>query len=194
VTVSQRPSDQLPRPVLGVAIGVAVVLVLGVIVASRLVGAGADSAGGPAGPMQAANTGQLALAQVPAPASGSPECATLIAALPATLPGDQQPWSRRELAKPAPPATAAWSDPTHQPVVLRCGIDRPAELTPTSQLRVVSGVQWLPVVGDGATTWYLVDRQVYVALTIPAAASTGPLQDVSAVVGRTLTAVPIRVN
>lgn len=168
----------------GVAIGLALLLLVGVITASLSRG-NAEDTGQPAGP--------LVLAGVPAPAAGSPECATLLAALPATFPGRTGPLTRAELAAPTPPGTAAWTGGVSRPVVLRCGIDRPAELTPTAQLRVVSGTQWLPVEAtDGTTSWYLVDRAVYVAFTVPADAGTGPLQDVSAVAGRVLAPVPIR--
>jgi hypothetical protein len=76
--------------------------------------------------------------------------------------------------------------------VLRCGLARPGELTPTSALREISGVRWLPVEGAVATTWYVVDRPVYVALTVPAGSGTGPLQDVSTTVDRTLPTRPVR--
>lgn len=168
----------------GVAIVLALLLLVGVITASLWRGNDEDTTP-PAGP--------LALAGVPAPAAGSPECGALLAALPATLPGKNAALARAELAEPTPPGTAAWIGDVSRPVVLRCGLDRPAELTPTAQLRLVSGVRWLPVEAtDGTTTWYLVDRPVYVALTVPADAGTGPLQDVSAVAGRVLTPVPIR--
>lgn len=72
-------------------------------------------------------------------------------------------------------------------MVLRCGLDRPAELTPDTQaLRAVTGVQWLPVESESSTTWFVVDRPVYVALTVPNEAGTGPLQEISALIGRTL--------
>ncbi|MDQ3406303.1 MAG: DUF3515 domain-containing protein, partial [Actinomycetota bacterium] len=73
----------------------------------------------------------------------------------------------------------AWGDQVEQPVVLRCGLGKPPELTPTSALRVVSGVQWLPIMGTGSATWFVVDRAVYVALTLPDGMGTGPLQTVS---------------
>ena len=166
------------------AIGWAVLLLSGVITASLLRGNGEDTAP-PAGP--------LALAGVPAPVAGSPECGTLLAALPATLPGKNGALTRAELAAPTPPGTVAWTGGVSRPVVLRCGLDRPAELIPTAGLRAVSGIQWLPVEAtDGTMTWYLVDRPVYVAFTVPADAGTGPLQDVSTVAGRVLTPVQIR--
>lgn len=155
-----------PRRLIVVAAVVAMLLAVGIAVAGVL----ARSGGQP-------GTGPLALPSVPAPQAGSSECATLLGALPSELTSSGAKLVRRELAAPAPAATLAWGG--QDPVVLRCGLERPPELTPTSQLRVVSGVQWLPVPGGGSTTWYVVDRAVYIALTVPGSAGTGPLQEVS---------------
>jgi hypothetical protein len=99
---------------------------------------------------------------------------------------------RRELAAPAPDGALAWGDAQHEPVVLRCGLDRPGDLTPTSELRVISDVHWLEVSDGGSATWYVVDRPVYVALTVPSDAGTGPLQDVSTTIRDTLAQGPVR--
>jgi hypothetical protein len=161
------------RTAVGVAAGLSVLLVVGVIVLSRLIGS--DSS--PPSP--------VALVAVDAPQAGSAECATLVGALPAELPSGSTVLRRLPLADPAPPATMAWGS-TGDPVVLRCGLRRPPELTPDAALREISGVRWLPVPGARATTWYLVDRPVFVALTVPAEAGTGVLQEVSETVGKTL--------
>ncbi|MDQ0376798.1 DUF3515 domain-containing protein [Amycolatopsis thermophila] len=134
--------------------------------------------------------GPLALVPVDAPQAGSPECAKLIPAMPAELNSKGTPLPRRTIAEPAPEATVAWGSPDS--IVLRCGLGKPPELTPTSQLRVVSGVQWLPVEGPGASTWYVVDRAVYIALTVPDTSGTGPLQQISDTIAATLDPVPLR--
>jgi hypothetical protein len=134
--------------------------------------------------------GPLALVPVPASQANSPECATLVPALPAQLISNGATLNRRELAEPAPLATVAWGAP--DAIVLRCGLDRPPELTQTAQLRVVSGVQWLPVEGQGASTWYVVDRNVFIGLTVPDSAGTGPLQTISDTVAATLKPMPLR--
>jgi methanogenic corrinoid protein MtbC1 len=82
--------------------------------------------------------------------------------------------------------------------VLRCGLPRPAELSPTSTLLEVDGVRWLEI-GDGLpqpqlVTYVAVDRPVYVALTAPVEDAFGPLQQVSATVGAALPAVPVAVR
>ncbi len=132
----------------------------------------------------------LALVSVPAPQAGSPDCAKLIAGVPATLTSNGKELSPRTLAEPAPKATVAWGEP--DPVVLRCGLERPPELTQTAQLRVVNKVQWLQIEQGGSATWYAVDRPVYVALTVPASAGTGPLQAVSDAISAKLPVKPLK--
>lgn len=139
---------------------------------------------------QGGDVGPLALVSVPAPQAESSQCTELVRAAPRTLKSAGRTLSKRELADPAPPATLAWGEPN--PVVLRCGLRRPGELSRTSPLRVINGVQWLEVPGEGSATWYVVDREVYAALTVPADAGTGPLQDISDTVAKTLPAVPLR--
>jgi len=141
-------------------------------------------------------TAPLALGEVQAPGAATPACAQLMAGLPTVLSG----LDRRELiGSPADPggtdrldgtsdiqagAVAAWGDP---PVVLRCGIPTPAELTCSAPVQVVDGVTWLPLSGQGATTYLVVDRSVRVALTVPdSVTSTGPWQEVSETVARAL--------
>ncbi|GAA4619538.1 hypothetical protein GCM10023108_44990 [Saccharopolyspora hordei] len=141
--------------------------------------------------VEARRTGPLALAPIPAPEAGSPECAAVTGALPQQLVVGGAPVPRRELAQPAPAATVAWGDAAHDPITVRCGIDAPAELTPTAQLVDVSGVSWLKIDQGGDTSWLAVDRPVYVALTVPGGTGTGPLQDLSALLRDTLPKRPV---
>lgn len=138
----------------------------------------------------APRTGPVALVPVDAPQAGSADCRTLLADLPASLDNAGGALRRRPLASPAPTGAMAWGGTvSSDPVVLRCGIDRPAELIPTAELLAVDGVDWLQVSGPDAATWYAVNRSVYVALTLPSGLSTGPLQEVSAAINRALPAV-----
>jgi hypothetical protein len=180
------------RTTVGITVGLAALLIVGVIVLGKVFGSGSDAppAASPTtstspATTAAPRTGPVALVAVDAPNAGSTDCANLVAALPAALPSGSAVLNRLPLAAPAPPATAAWGD-AGDPVVLRCGLNRPPELTPTSQLRLISGVNWLPVAGDGASTWYLVDRAVVVALTVPGNAGTGPIQQISETVAKAL--------
>jgi hypothetical protein len=63
-------------------------------------------------------------------------CSDLVAGLPETVDG-----AGRRPTTPASPATAAWGEP---PIVVRCGVARPAALTSTSVLLEVEGIGWLP--------------------------------------------------
>ncbi|MER6990451.1 DUF3515 domain-containing protein [Saccharopolyspora hirsuta] len=140
---------------------------------------------------QARRTGPLALAPIPAPEAESAECAAVIGALPRELKVGDAAVPRREVAQPAPAATIAWGDAEHDPITVRCGIDAPAELTPTSQLVDVSGVSWLEINQGGDTSWLAVDRPVYVALSVPGGTGTGPLQDLSAILREKLPKQPV---
>ncbi|HEY2765107.1 MAG TPA: DUF3515 domain-containing protein [Pseudonocardiaceae bacterium] len=147
----------------------AVALVAGVLIAAAAV--------------RAHRPGPLPLPTVAAPAAHSADCDRLLAAVPSRLDaGVQGELERRAAAGPAPPGTAAWGEPA---VVLRCGVDRPAALTVTSRLLDVSGVQYLGLPGG---VWVVVDRPVYVSVTLPEELGTGPIQQLTEVIARTLPA------
>jgi Protein of unknown function (DUF3515) len=167
-----------------VAAGLAAVLVVGVIIVSQVLGddVATDEAAPTTQPPRP--TGPLALVAVDAPDAGNPACVNLVNALPAELPSKGAELKRLAIADPAPPAAAAWAGDRGEPVVMRCGLGKPAELQPTAGLREISAVNWLPVAGDGATTWYTVDRPVYIALTIPKDAGTGVVQEMSETIAK----------
>jgi hypothetical protein len=186
--VSDKTDQPFSRVTLGVAVGLAVVLVLGVILASIALGGNSDD-GDQGAPTTTAppRTGPLALVAVDAPDASAPGCTGLLPALPEKLPNKGGTLTRLALAEPAPAGAAAWAGDRGEPVVLRCGLGKPPELTATASLKTVDKVTWLPVDGPGAITWYTVDRTVYIALTVPADTGTGPLQDMSETIA---TAVP----
>lgn len=135
------------------------------------------------------------VADVPAPQADAPACQALTAALPQRL-GDYQ---RAALAQPAPHGVAAWrSGQGRDPVVLRCGLDRPAEFVVGSPIQVVDRVQWFQVRSEqesaadaGRSTWYTVDRPVYVALTLPAGSGPTAIQQLSELIDHSVAAVPV---
>lgn len=159
-----------PRLLVGTAIALPILLVAAIAVAAAVI--------------RGQGSGPLPLAAIPAPEAGSAACGRLAAELPDELDaGDAGELGRRELAAPAPPGTAAWGD---TPVVLRCGLGRPAELTATSRLLDVSGVLFLELTGPGMSSWVAVDRGTYVALTVPDGLGSGPLQQVAGTIAGTL--------
>jgi hypothetical protein len=130
----------------------------------------------------------MPLATVPAPHADSGPCRAVLAALPVDL-GDYQ---RAELAEPAPQGAAAWTAGDGAAVVLRCGLDRPADFVVGSPLQVVDHVQWFEVREGDRATWYVVDRSVYLALTLPPGSGPTPIQELSDLIAEKLQAVPIR--
>ncbi|MCV7341858.1 DUF3515 domain-containing protein [Mycobacterium haemophilum DSM 44634] len=137
----------------------------------------------------------VAIPAVPAPQATTAACRSLTQALPQRL-GDSQ---RVPLAQPAPDGVAAWrAGPDIEPVVLRCGLDRPADFVVGSPIQAVDQVQWFEVAAEpqsagdaGRSTWYTVDRPVYVALTLPSGSGPTAIQELSEVIDRTVAAVPI---
>ena len=131
------------------------------------------------------------IAPVPAPQADAAPCTALIAALPDRL-GDYQ---RAPAADPVPAGAAAWqADTGTEPVILRCGLERPADFVLGAPLQLVDAVSWFRVAdasGDGRVTWYAVDRPVYIALTLPPGSGPAPIQTLSAVIAGTMPAQPI---
>jgi hypothetical protein len=130
----------------------------------------------------------IAIAAVPAPHAQDRACRQLLEALPPRL-GD---YTRAPVMQPAPVGAAAWqtSGPA-EPVVLRCGLDRPVDFVVGSAIQVVDRVQWFEVSQDQRTTWYSVDRPVYVALTLPPGSGPTPIQQLSELIDRVMPARPI---
>ena len=97
-------------------------------------------------------------------------CSGLVKALPDTVAEDLD----TRAVSPSDALAAAWGDPA---VVLRCGVPKPAALTPTSACFEVNGVGWLAtqdgteVSGDrpvsGTLTFTTIGRAAYVEVTVP---------------------------
>jgi hypothetical protein len=186
-----------------VIVAVALPVLLAVVVAAVAVAArarGVEGAGlgdSPATTAAPPETGPLALVPIDAPEADGPRCAALLGALPQDLPADGGPLAPRQLADPAPAGARAWVA-APRPVVLRCGLTRPAELAPDSALLEVNGVSWLRLddgVPDPVVVSYVaVDRPVYVVLTAPPEIGSGPLQAVSDAVRAALPATGVAVR
>ncbi|MGH3567520.1 MAG: DUF3515 domain-containing protein [Pseudonocardia sp.] len=191
----------MPRPALPVLIAITLPVLLAVTVAAIAITArvrGVDGTGGIEPPPA---TGPLAVVPIDAPHASGPECVAVLATLPAALPASDGPLPPRPLVEPAPDGVRAWAA-APRPVVLRCGLPRPAELTPMSALLEVDGVRWLEL-DDGnvadpgnnsVVTYVAVDRPVYVVLTTSTGAGSGPLQVVSEAVRAALPATPVAVR
>ena len=123
--------DGPPRALLIAAIVVAAGAIIGILVFAAL---------------RQSPPGQqtVAIASVPAPKGDSAECRALLDALPEQL-GE---YRRAPAAQPAPPGAAAWTA-DGEPIILRCGVDRPAEFVVGSPIQVVDAVQWFGVAKQG---------------------------------------------
>ena len=164
---------RLPRVLVGIALALPVLIVVGVLVASAVL---------VREPVPDADTVRLPVAAVPVPAAASADCSRLLSGLPGEIPTERGLLPRRVLADPVPAATLAWGgEDGTAPIVLRCGLPRPVELAPGASTLDAAGVDWVAVEDGvpGSTTWVTVDRAVYVGLTIPDDVGTGPVQDVS---------------
>jgi hypothetical protein len=181
--VDAETRDGPPRALLIAAVVVAAGAIIGILVVAAL---------------RQSPPGQrtVAIASVPAPKADSAECRALLEALPEQL-GE---YRRAAAAQPAPPGAAAWTA-DGEPIILRCGLDRPAEFVVGSPIQAVDAVQWFGVGEAGAdggpatdqdrSTWFAVDRPVYVALTLPQGSGPTPIQDISDVIAKSLPAESI---
>ncbi|MFQ6327823.1 DUF3515 domain-containing protein [Nocardia sp. CWNU-33] len=165
-SASSSNARPYPPALIATAVALPVVLIVAILVAAVL----------------ARNTPTerepLVLGPVPAPAADGTACTTLLPVLPVEL-GD---YTKSQLVEPAPPATRAWQrSDGGDPIVLRCGLDRPLEFNRASALQIVNGVQWFEArdPASKASTWFAVDRETYIALTIPDGSGPTPLQAVS---------------
>lgn len=163
-------------------------LIAGVVVGVVSIGAVLGIAATRQAPVQ-----PVVIASVPAPKADTSTCTSLLDALPANL-GE---FHRVAAADPVPPGAAAWRGAAdNYPVIMRCGIDRPAEFVVGSPIQMVNAVQWFRLDDPDVdrSTWVTVDRPVYVALTLPAESGPAPIQTLSDLIARTMPAIPIDPN
>ena len=92
-----------------------------------------------------------------------PDAAAICTELAADLPEAVEGQARRRTA-PESALTAAWG---HPPIVLRCGVGRPAALEPTSVLESVDDVDWFREEGDGVTIYTTIGLATGVEVTVP---------------------------
>jgi hypothetical protein len=159
------------------AILVPVVVALVVLVNVRG-GSGTDHSGhGPAAiegstPSQREDLPTLPVDVPPVTPEAEASCPALMSTLPLELTGEP---SRR--VQSDSPYAYAWGDP---PIVLVCGVDRPAGFVVGSSPIQINGVQWYVDTSDPDTTvWTTVDRPVYVRITLPADVDSAPVTELT---------------
>ncbi|MGW7519598.1 DUF3515 domain-containing protein [Streptomyces sp. NPDC054796] len=148
-----------------------------VLAATLVCVAGCSSLGDEAGPA------------VPSPSpSGktAKSCRALHDRLPEHVNGQE-----RIALEPGSPYTAAWGDPA---IELRCGVPRPAKLTPgsehynpTADAAEVNGISWLIEERDGGYRFTTTERAARVEVTVPDAYApeVGALTDLATPLKRT---------
>lgn len=152
---SRLASWQVPAALVVVVLAIGTVVVLSLVTKAKPV---------VSGPLPVATVGQ--------PGAESAACRALMPGLPAAL----GKLTARTLEGGGPGITA-WGDPA---VLLRCGLETPAELTCSSELSVINTVSWL-VLSEvpGQATYLAADRSVRIAVTVPDGSGTGPIQQLS---------------
>jgi hypothetical protein len=151
----------------------------------RVTGAGSPS--GPVADVSGATTAPTSAlgvlkvdAPVPDPAADA-LCTSLFQVLPVQLEGDDP-----RVVQSASPYVRAWGDP---PVVLVCGVARPAGFTATSGLIQINGVAWyVDTSARDTVVWTAVDRAVYVQVRVPASADSSSVTDLTAPILKALPA------
>jgi hypothetical protein len=173
--VASTPDDSTdgpPRALLIAAVAVAVAAIVAVLAIAVMRQAPAQE-------------DPVPIATVQAPKADSPECTALMGALPEQL-GD---YRRAPAADPAPPGAAAWrAESVTEPVILRCGLDRPLDFVVGAPTQVVEPVQWFELTDADRSTWFAVDRPVYIALTLPSGSGPTPIQEISQTIAKTMPA------
>jgi hypothetical protein len=124
----------------------------------------------------------LPVLEVPVPpvtAESDAACPAFMTDLPVELAGERSRPVRSDT-----PYAYAWGDP---PIVLRCGVERPAGFVRDAQLFTLSGVSWFVDDSDPERyVWTVVDRAVYVELTVPADVDSEPANALGALITATL--------
>jgi len=121
----------------------------------------------------------LAVAVPPVTPEADAACPALMAQLPLELAGEQsRPVDSDSLF------AYAWGEP---PIVLVCGVERPAALEPTSPLIQINGVNWLVDTTDpDRIVWTAVDRPVYLQVTVSPETDSAPVTALGPVINDTL--------
>jgi Protein of unknown function (DUF3515) len=175
------PEDPFRRVAL-VALAVLVPLVVAVVVLVNVLGgrSGEPDHSGRGGPAEIEDSAPSVRADLPVlPVEVPPvtpeadaSCPAVMSALPLDLLGEPS----RQVQSDSPFAYA-WGEP---PVVLVCGVDRPAGFTVGVSAIQINGVQWYVDTSDPDTTvWTTVDRPVYVQVTLPASVDSAPVTALS---------------
>lgn len=109
------------------------------------------------------------------------DCAALLSDLPPTLAGQPRRLVEGKLA-------GAWGDP---PVILRCGVEKPAALGPTSECHEVNGIGWLAERQSDGYLFTTIGRKHFASLEVPTdyEPAADALADIAQTIGKHLPSV-----
>jgi hypothetical protein len=171
-----------------IATAVLVPVVVALVVLVNVIGGPSDAGDGGAAAVQStplsprADLPVLPVAVPPVTPEAQEFCPPVMAALPVELTGA---FSRRVQAESL--FAYAWGEP---PIVLVCGVDRPAGFVVGVSAIQINGVQWYVDTTDpDATVWTTVDRPVYVQVSLPPDVDSAPITVLSTAIAG---AVPYR--
>jgi hypothetical protein len=152
-------------------------VVVAVVILTNVLGGGAEEddavARGPAevqgtAPPERADLPPLEVEVPPVTPEADEYCPAVMRTLPLELAGEPS----RPVDSDSPFAYA-WGEP---PVVLVCGVDRPAGWVVGASAIQINGVQWHVDTSDPDTTvWTAVDRPVYVEVSLPTGVDSAPV-------------------
>lgn len=174
--MSADNSSQFNRTAIIVALGLAIVLVIGVLLGARVVSDQAASQ-----PVQ--------LGELPGGNPDHPACAPLIDELPEEAAG----LDRAEIQEPVPAGAAVWTGGEADELTLRCGVELPFQYTSLSETTEAEDTEWLHVkdpTTDSLQTWYTVDRSPAIALTLYQVDAEVTTEDLAADLGAAISSVP----
>jgi hypothetical protein len=114
-------------------------------------------------------------------------CAPFMAALPEQL-GN---YGHKSVSGTA----ARWRAGNGDSVALRCGVERPPGLAPSSRLQVVDSAQWfITDERDAGVAYVAVDHRPYVALWLPLNSGSAPIGTVTALIDKHLERAPLELR
>jgi hypothetical protein len=169
------PEDPLRRiAIISAAVLVPVVVAL-VVLANVIGGSQADDEPADVGATPTAQRADLPPLPVEVPPV-TPEAEASCPALMGTLPLELTGELSRQVDSDSPFAYA-WGEP---PIVLVCGVERPAGFVAGVSAIQIEGVQWYVDTTDPDTTvWTTIDRPVYVEISLPASVDSAPVTALS---------------
>jgi hypothetical protein len=101
--------------------------------------------------------GQLRVDAYPTDERSERDCEALLADPPATVAGQPHRMVAGRVA-------AAWGDP---PIILRCGVEKPAALKPNSVCHDINGVGWLADEQSDGWLFTTIGRRYFVSVEVP---------------------------